>query len=316
MPLFWLIGLIVGAIVVKKELLDKPQAFTPAPGPITGGVLPAPAPAPAPKPAYPVYQQPFAPDTGIGPGTGTVVPQGLFDDCPAGTLFQPMAGGSPHCHPAKPCPPGQAAQCPNNSCPSTPTGKKILQCSATSFPIIDPAYGTLTPRETCEQTNNARREMDNMLTARNFPTKPGYLQDCSKVSDVCPPGTGKSSDGKYCLRLTPQVAPGGLSCPQKYPSASSMPPACRRVAPVTRSTMKGLGVPANPTPRAVTQPNGMKFMSRLNGDEWCHWTTNAENNWPVVQRADGYWVYARVDAGGRHAETNQIVGAVCPTVGG
>ena len=80
MPLFWLIGLIVGAIVVKKEILDKPKEGLPIIWGSLGPVQPrwpsgtAPAPAPTPKPAYPVYQQPFAPDTGIGPGTGTVVP--------------------------------------------------------------------------------------------------------------------------------------------------------------------------------------------------------------------------------------------------
>jgi len=48
--MFELLLLILGAVFVKKQILDKPQALAPAPGPITGGLLPAPAPAPTPQP--------------------------------------------------------------------------------------------------------------------------------------------------------------------------------------------------------------------------------------------------------------------------
>jgi hypothetical protein len=244
------------------------------------GLLPAPA--PTPQPAYPVYQQPFAPDTGIGPGTGTVVPPsqpatqcpagtdsiceasfpgrcfcqpskglspseqdtgttsgkyppgwkpymgcqipgniwdkeclakygmttpgqqrkpGLQDDCPRGTAFQVLMGGQPRCYPLDPCPPGQAAQCPQLNCQATPSGHKILKCSATSFPSIDSSLGTLAPKVHCEGVNRAKREMAAMLASRGFPQPQKLaLQDCSKVPDICPAGTRKSSDNKYCLR--------------------------------------------------------------------------------------------------------------------
>jgi len=69
--MFELLLLILGAVFVKKQILDKPQAFTPAPRPVLrpnprpvpvnrGGFLPSPQPVapPSPIPQYQPWQAP------------------------------------------------------------------------------------------------------------------------------------------------------------------------------------------------------------------------------------------------------------------
>ena len=58
------------------------------------------------------------------------------------------------------------------------------------------------------------------------------------------------------------------------------------------SSNSALAVPADPTPREMTQPDGTKIQVRLRGDEFFHWTETT-NGYAVVKDTDRFWKYAQ-----------------------
>jgi M6 family metalloprotease-like protein len=58
------------------------------------------------------------------------------------------------------------------------------------------------------------------------------------------------------------------------------------------SSNSAWAVPADPTPREMTQPDGTKIQVRLRGDEFFHWTETT-NGYAVVKDTDQFWKYAQ-----------------------
>ena len=56
------------------------------------------------------------------------------------------------------------------------------------------------------------------------------------------------------------------------------------------------GIPADPTPRRFTQPDGSTVTLRLHGDEWLHFTTTIDG-YTVVKDERGYYAYAQLHEG-------------------
>ncbi len=75
----------------------------------------------------------------------------------------------------------------------------------------------------------------------------------------------------------------------QHPRLMALPLAALLVAGVFNSAV---AVPADPTPREVTQPDGTKIQVRLRGDEFFHWTETT-NGYAVVKDADHFWKYAQ-----------------------
>lgn len=64
-------------------------------------------------------------------------------------------------------------------------------------------------------------------------------------------------------------------------------------------------VPADPTPKKVTLPDGTTLTIRLHGDEFLHWTT--VGNKLVEQGSDGYYYYASFNSDGSKSISTQRV---------
>lgn len=57
------------------------------------------------------------------------------------------------------------------------------------------------------------------------------------------------------------------------------------------------GIPANPTPAKLLQPDGTYLTVRLVGDEYQHHATT-EDGYTVLKSPTGYYVYAEITDGG------------------
>ena len=64
-------------------------------------------------------------------------------------------------------------------------------------------------------------------------------------------------------------------------------------------------IPANGEPFQFVQPNGVTITLRVRGDEWFSWHETLDGR-PVVQAADGFWVYAAAGAGLGTATTRKV----------
>ncbi len=71
------------------------------------------------------------------------------------------------------------------------------------------------------------------------------------------------------------------------------------------TTSMAMAVPAYPGKASVKQPDGSLLTIRLMGDEYLHFNTT-DDGYTIVQRADGYYVYAQLDQDKQLAPTSHI----------
>jgi hypothetical protein len=70
-------------------------------------------------------------------------------------------------------------------------------------------------------------------------------------------------------------------------------------------------VSANPNPISTKQPDGTELTVRIFGDEWYH-SYKTEDGYAILQKDDGWWVYADLDASGRYAPSQFRVNKSTP----
>ncbi|MDQ7798718.1 MAG: immune inhibitor A [Candidatus Edwardsbacteria bacterium] len=82
---------------------------------------------------------------------------------------------------------------------------------------------------------------------------------------------------------------------------------------IAAMTGTSFAIPANPRPRAITQPDGGKIQAVLKGDEHFHFAEDADG-YSIIQNKDGWWTYAKQE-NGLLVATDLIVGkSECPFV--
>lgn len=74
--------------------------------------------------------------------------------------------------------------------------------------------------------------------------------------------------------------------------------------------------PAIPDPVEVCQPDGMRFLVEVEGDEYFHFVREVATGYTVIQTDDGSWWYADLGADGRLVATAYRVGEVDPATTG
>ncbi len=77
------------------------------------------------------------------------------------------------------------------------------------------------------------------------------------------------------------------------------------LAAVFMLAASAFAVPAKRVKRQVQQPDGSVLTVMLRGDENFHYTST-EDGQPLVQRADGAYCYATLDAGGMLTASSQV----------
>lgn len=68
-------------------------------------------------------------------------------------------------------------------------------------------------------------------------------------------------------------------------------------------------VPADPTPRTITQPDGKTLTIRLRGDEFHHFYATLDG-YPLVKNSEGYMTYANKATDGTYISTNVIASEI------
>lgn len=63
---------------------------------------------------------------------------------------------------------------------------------------------------------------------------------------------------------------------------------------------------ANPEPATVIQPDGSKLTVWLHGDEWFNYSTDSDGFTIAVNRASGFWEYAKLDSAGELVPNGEV----------